>query len=608
MADEIVLASRTAIASSSPQIIDFSYDGYFYEARVFNLDDTDAALIVRDVTNSKKTEIALKEREAQYRAIVEDQTELICRTDSELEIMFVNEAFLRFFKFASYDIPYKINLIKDVLYVSEDIINEIKAVDPQKPMVKFSHRIMVLGKDCRWLEWTARGLFNDLGLIKEYLFVGRDVTELKVFEEQLRQGKEHYMSVVNSVRDVIFQADETGKIVFLNPAWYEMTGNRIENSLNQSFFSYLTENKQQAELLYDLLQSNRADNVRFEARIVCDTSENSKWVEFNLQANHDADGRFIGVTGVIHDINVRKLTEQKLEEAKKEAEAVARSKTDFLAMISHEIRTPMNGVMGMAALLMETELSPEQRELVETIRVSGENLLTIINHILDFSKADSGSFKVENEPFELSYCLDCVLELFAPKAHIKQLDLLYLIEDDVPDWVVGDSNKLRQVLANLIGNAIKFTSSGEVFIHVSCIFRDESSTRLKFTVKDTGPGIGDAEMDKLFLPFVQLETGHRRKHEGTGLGLAISKLLVELMGGEIGAIPGRNGAEFFFIIPLAIHQNKNIISETFSFKDKRIALIEKNFRLRNILIRYLEKYHLTIDSFGSMNEFCPRGF
>ncbi len=599
---KIMVFFHRAVAENTPQITEIFFNGDYFEARIFSLGNGDAALILRNITFAKNVELALREREAQYRAIVEDQTELICRTDSTFHVLFVNEAFIRFFKVTRESlIGYE--FVPEIPESDTVGINSVlSTVSAEEPMVKFTHRVLFSNDDYKWLEWTARAMFDDSNKIYEYLFVGRDVTDLKFVEEQLRQGKEHYKSVVNSVREIIFQTDIEGNIVFLNPAWSEITGIADHLYVGKSIFDFILENKDLAITLYNELRTGYKDSVRFDTKIIRHSDkEPSVWVEFNLNANRSADGDFIGITGVIYDINSRKLAEQKLEAAKIEAETMSRAKTDFLAMVSHEIRTPMNGVLGMTGLLLETELTSEQRELVETIRVSGDNLLTIINHILEFSKADSGSLKVESEPFELSYSIESVFELFSAKAHQKQLELIYFIEDDVPEWVAGDGNKLRQILANLVSNAIKFTSKGEVFVHVSLLGSNENQLNLKFIVKDTGPGIRESEVHKLFVPFVQLETGHRRKHEGTGLGLAISKSLVELMGGQIGVV-SREGAEFFFTLTFFTTQNKSRHPEPVFPSSKSIILVEKNDRLRSILSQCIEKYGVKVFKFSSLSD------
>ncbi|RMF21363.1 MAG: hybrid sensor histidine kinase/response regulator, partial [Cyanobacteria bacterium J083] len=282
----------------------------------------------------------------------------------------------------------------------------------------------------------------------------------------------------------------------------------------------------------------------------------------------------------------RQQSQLNLAQARDEAEAASRAKSDFLATMSHEIRTPMNAVIGMTGLLLNTQLNEQQQDFVQTIRSSGDALLTLINDILDFSKIEAGKLEFEEQPFELHSCIEAALSLLAPQGIEKNLELAYLISPQTPKVIVGDVTRLRQILVNLISNAVKFTPQGEVVVYVNSQEIDKEKYEIEFAVNDTGIGIPPDKMDRLFQSFSQVDASTTRQYGGTGLGLAISQRLCQMMGGKMWVTSQVGvGSTFYFTIiaPLGEEATINQPQISLDLAGKKLLIVDDNATNRQIL-------------------------
>src|SRR3989454_80754 len=397
-----------------------------------------------------------------------------------------------------------------------------------------------------------------------YLLIGTDNTarqlveaEQKKLDQRLRDQQFYTRSLIESNIDALMTTDPSGIITDVNKQMEALTGCTRDELIGAPFKNYFTDPELAEAGIKLVLSEKKVTNYELTAR-ARDGKETV--VSYNATTFYDRDRRLQGGFAAARGVTERKRFGQglqeknvELESARSAAEKANLAKSDFLARMSHEIRTPMNAIIGMADLLWETSLAPEQREYVRIFRKAGSQLLDLINDILDLSKVEAGHLVLESIDFDLGEVLDKTLEMMAIRAHEKGLELALRIAPEIPTALVGDPARLRQVLSNLIGNAIKFTEQGEVIVRVERDPEDAAAGALRFAVCDTGIGVPEESRELIFAPYSQVDTSTTRKFGGSGLGLAISREVVELMQGRIWAESSIGaGSTFYFTARFAV--------------------------------------------------------
>jgi len=370
--------------------------------------------------------------------------------------------------------------------------------------------------------------------------------------EELRQARAAYQSIVDSLPLNLLIKDSQGRRVFANKSYLELRGSSLDEVLGKTDFDLFPQAlaEQFSEDDAAIIKSGKAMHDVEKHQL---PDGQKRWIERTKSALRDADGQIVGVQLLFWDVTDREQALIDSREARDAADAANRAKSDFLANMSHEIRTPMNGIIGMTDLVLDTELTPTQREYLQMSQESGENLLAIINDILDFSKIEAGHLELDPTPFDPRDSLGDAVKSLTMRSQAKGLELTFSVAPEVPRILEGDRGRLRQVIVNLIGNAIKFTDRGEVVLDVSCQSKSQSTCTLLFSVRDTGIGVPADKQARIFEDFQQADRSTTRSHGGTGLGLAISSQLVKLMGGliEVDSAPGR-GSTFHFTVDFPI--------------------------------------------------------
>ena len=457
---------------------------------------------------------------------------------------------------------------------------------------EFNQEFRIVQSDgtIRWMQGKFQLILDPKGIPVAVGAIAKDVTNRINAERRLDESMAIYESLVESLPINVFRKDEQGRLVFCNRKYCETIGRPLDQLIGLSD--------------YDLFDHELAEKYQNDDRWVIETGklfhdieyhpsgeDEYLFVEVHKSAVVDSRGRRVGIQGMFWDVTDRKKAELALQSAKDLAEAASKAKSDFLANVSHEIRTPLNAVIGMTDLLLQSRHDDSQTEYLQMIQDSGNALLTLINDILDFSKIEAGKLVLETAWFEIRDRLGDIVRTLALRAHENGLELICNIGPEVPHLVLGDADRLRQVIVNLVGNSIKFTKQGQIDLSVECVHCEASSARIRMTVADTGIGIPTDKLESIFKEFEQADTSTTREYGGTGLGLSIARHLVELMGGKLQVTSQEGqGSQFFFELDLPYDPTVTLDTKELAGRTALVAV--ENLASRQSVRDVLESWEL----------------
>jgi PAS domain S-box-containing protein len=473
-------------------------------------------------------------------------------------------------------------------------------------------RLIINGEERKFYFLISASLLV-LNGVNHVLLAISDITDRKQAEKALRESEIKYGNIFETLEDLYYQTDSQGIFRVLSPSLTKLSGWAPEEMIGKPAIDIYVDPSTRGDLMRQLLQHRYVKDYEVQLKRKDGTILH---VSVGAQQLYDDEGNPNGVSGILRDISERKEKEEIIQrinrqliettaranEMAAQAEAANATKSEFLANMSHEIRTPMNGVIGMTGLLLDTDLNDDQRRYAEIVRKSGESLLALLNDILDFSKIESGKLEFETLDFDLRALLDDFAARLVLRIHENGLEFICAASPDVPTYLRGDPGRLRQVLLNLAGNAVKFTHKGEIAVRANLVSENDDEALIRFSVKDTGIGIPADKQELLFRKFTQADASTTRKYGGTGLGPAISKQLAELMGGEIGVVSAEDhGSEFWFTARFAKQaEREQTLAPSAEIRGVHILVVDDNATNRDVLTAQLLTW-------GVRSEEAPNG-
>jgi PAS domain S-box-containing protein len=554
--------------------------------------------VLRDVTVRRRANLALRESEQRLRDFALSSSDWFWEMGPDLRFTNVTSGFSEAVGLSTEAvIGLQAGDLMQAFSTPEAVAEHLDDLRHRRPYRDLTCRVQGGDGTTHVLRINGRPLFGEDGTFLGYRGTGSDITASVMAAERLQEAERQLVTAISSISQGFVLYDRDDRLLLCNEQYRNMFPLTADRMVPGTPFEVIgqtaAERGQFAEegagwLVRRLKQHRLAGDSAF-----LQNTSDGRWIQSIERPTRDG-----GIVGVHTDVTELKRAQEELSVAKEQAEAGARAKSEFLATMSHEIRTPMNGVIGMTGLLLDTNLSPEQRHFAETIRQSGEALLGIINDILDFSKMEAGRLDIEATEFDLLSTVESVVEILAPRAHAKGIEIVSFVPLELQRTYRGDPGRLRQILLNLAGNSVKFTETGSVSIILSAESDALRATDIRFDIIDTGIGIAKEVQHRLFNMFSQVDAQTTRKHGGTGLGLAICKRLVELMGGGIGvdSEPGQ-GSTFWFKLPLGkVRDARSVPPDLSKFRGCRALVVDDTPAFRQVLMHELASWGFDADA------------
>jgi len=546
--------------------------------------------VVDTLNELKMTKERLGHIEARYRFILKNTSDLFVIHDPDGRIMEIHLVGNDFCGFSEKDLvgARVCDLIPERYRQEYDEYREKIMRDRD---VKGSLRIETRSGNERILEYKATLVSDEMGPVMVRV-IARDITESHHALKTLKKSEERYRSILDNIEEGYYEVDLTGNFIFVNDSMSRIVGFPRHEIIGCSYRKFMdAATALQIFSVFHMVFKTGKPDKGFDWEIILKDGE-KRSIESSISLMKDSKGQPSGFRGILRDITHRKHAEE-LRKAMIRAEAQNRAKSEFLAHMSHEIRTPLNGIIGMTEIALDTDLTDEQQEVITTIYRESENLLSLINDILDFSKLESRRLELEKIPFDLKILMEDIARSFAVRAKQKDLELILYISPEMPSGLVGDPGRLRQILTNLVDNALKFTDEGEILLKVEYLEGMGTKAMVRFLVKDSGIGIPPDKQGAIFESFTQEDTSTTRKYGGTGLGLSISKRLTELMGGRIEVESERGkGSTFWFTAVFSLQEGQDTrpVQPEIDLSGLNVLVVDDNTSARSTFASYLRAW------------------